>query len=717
MAASETTPKLVRFGVFEADLEGHELRKSGRKIKLQEQPFQVLALLLQRPGEIVDREHLQQAVWPDGTFVEFDRSLNTAIKKIRQALSDSAENPRFLETLPRKGYRFIAPVSCATPTPLAPAPPTRTRRTYLIAAMIGIGLAALAAALLLVNRHRPQESVGETVPFATYPGILIQPSFSPDGERVAFTWNGPAGDNFDIYVKQIGNEGPLRLTTDPALDSRPAWSPDGRLVAFIRELPDGRLGILVAPSIGGPEKTIAETRRAPTLRSNSVPAWTPDGKWLAFPDRDADNTADQTSSIYALRLDTGERRRLTHAPAGNLDLTGAFSGDGNSLLFRRMTSTASEVYLLRLSSDLRPAEEPVRLTSDGRFIGSASWARDGREILYVSLRSNTAGTVWRMPVSPGARATQITALGDHVWTLAVSGKGNRVVYARTFLNRDIWRMELSPTGRQTDPPIRLIASSVPNSSPAYSPDGKKIAFGSARSGHNELWICASDGSDPLQLTFLKRGQTGPPRWSPDGKRIFFDSSASGRFSIYVIDSDGRNLRQLTNGPADDALPSLSADGRSIYFSSKRSGRWEIWKIPVEGGEAAPVTSNGGWIAFESPDGKYLNYAKNPGAGSLWRRLAAGGPEQAVATPVLGNSLAVSPRGICFARPAAPGSSDVTGDGNVIERYSFETGQIRTIAKTPRPIHWFLSLSPDERFVLYTETGQAGSDLMLLDNFR
>jgi Tol biopolymer transport system component len=322
-----------------------------------------------------------------------------------------------------------------------------------------------------------------------------------------------------------------------------------------------------------------------------------------------------------------------------------------------------------------------------------------------------------MPVTPPSKPTQLTALGDHVWTLAVSGQGNRVVSDRTFMNRDIWRMELSPSGRQIGPPVRLIASSVPNGSPAYSPDGRKIAFGSARSGHNEMWICASDGSDSLQLTFLKRGQTGPPRWSPDGNRIFFDSNASGKSSIYVIDSDGRNLRRLTNGPADDALPSLSADGHSIYFTSRRSGRWEIWKMPVEGGEAVPVTSNGGWIAFESPDGRYLYYAKTAGVGSLRRRAAAGGPEETVAAPVLGNSLAASSRGICFARPAAPGGADVIGGGNVIELYSFRTGQIQTLATTPRPIYWFLSLSPDERFILYTETGQAGSDLMLLDNFR
>jgi len=316
-----------------------------------------------------------------------------------------------------------------------------------------------------------------------------------------------------------------------------------------------------------------------------------------------------------------------------------------------------------------------------------------------------------VPVRPLGKPRRLTAVGDGVRTLAVWGQRNRLVYERVLMDRDIWRIELKPPGGQAGPPTRLIASSFPDASPGYSPDGKRIAFASARSGHEELWICASDGSDPVQVTFLKPQQIGPPRWSPDGRRIFFDSNAGGRFDIYVVEPDGRNLRRLTNHPANHALPSLSADGHWIYFASSRSGRWEIWKMPVEGGEAAQVTSNGGWVAFESADARYLYYAKTVGVGSLWRRSAAGGPEQEVAAPVLGNSLASSQRGIYFARPPA------SGGGNVIELYSFATGQIQTVATTPRPVYWFLSVSPDQRFLLYSETAQPGSDLILVNNFR
>ena len=711
MAASDTAPKVVQFGMFEADLSAREVRKSGRKIKLQDQPFQVLALLLEHAGQVVDREQLREAVWPDGTFVEFDSSLNTAIKKIRQALGDSAENPRFVETLPRKGYRFIAPVSCAAPVVPASVPPGAFRRTRWIGVIIASGLGAVAIAWFLANRHSQPEAVVAPVPFTTYPGMETQPSFSPDGERVAFAWNGGKGLNFHIYVKQIGTEKPLQLTNSPALDSRPAWSPDGRLVAFIREFPDGRAGIFVVPGIGGPEKIVAESRRAMTMRRSFSPAWTPDNQWLAFPDQDSDNPADQTSSVYALRLGTGERRRLTQAPAGALDLTGAFSRDGRSLVFYRLQPAAAEVYVLRLSRDFQPEGQAEALTSTGTFTTSPAWTPDGREIVYVSLGVRSAGTVWRVPVRPPGKPTRLRELGDDIRTLAVSGQGNRLVFERALVDRDIWRIDVGAPPGQAGPPVRLISSSYPNGSPSYSPDGHRIAFASARSGHNELWICASDGSDPVQLTSLNGGQVGPPRWSPDGKRIFFDSNAGGKSRIYVIGEDGRNLRRLTDQAANDALPSLSADGHWIYFASSRSGQWEIWKMPAEGGEATAVTSNGGYVAFESPDGKYLYYARSLGAGSLWRRSLAGGPEREVAKPVLGNSLASTRHGIYFARPPAPGG------GNEVGEYTFATGQVRTLATTPQPVYWYLSVSPDERFLLYTGTAPLRSDLMLVNNFR
>src|SRR5215467_11819316 len=179
---SPSAQRSFRFGLFELDVARGELRKQGRVIKLQDQPFQVLDVLVRRPGEVVTREELQQAVWPADTFVEFDQGLNTAIKKIRLALGDSADNPRFVETIPRKGYRFIAPVELAPREAstglqrVTPPAPRRLRRLIWIAAAITIAIAAtLVTVALRTPLAEPPESV---VPLTTYPGWETSPSFS-----------------------------------------------------------------------------------------------------------------------------------------------------------------------------------------------------------------------------------------------------------------------------------------------------------------------------------------------------------------------------------------------------------------------------------------------------------------------------------------------------------------------------------------------------------
>jgi DNA-binding winged helix-turn-helix (wHTH) protein len=206
MSSQPTARRVVRFGLFEFDLAAGELRKQGRKIKLQDQPFQVLELLISRPGEVVTREELQKALWPADTFVEFDQGLNTAIKKIRLALGDSADNPRFIETLPRKGYRFIAPVGeRKTPDPISVSTPIPVPAVHMRGWrwLVSAGLVAVAAgcALWLLDRSgKTTVAVPVPVPLTTYPGYQMSPSFSPEG--------GPCG--ILLGRPQAGQMGHLR---------------------------------------------------------------------------------------------------------------------------------------------------------------------------------------------------------------------------------------------------------------------------------------------------------------------------------------------------------------------------------------------------------------------------------------------------------------------------------------------------------------------------
>jgi Tol biopolymer transport system component/DNA-binding winged helix-turn-helix (wHTH) protein len=413
---SATAPSTYRFGVFEADLGTGELRKRGRRVPLQDQPFQVLALLLRHPGEIVTREELQRALWPADTFVEFEHGVNTAIKKLRQALGDSADNPRFIETLPRKGYRFIAPaenlttpsvipVSAAIPGAApVPAGVVRPRRLWWLLA--GTGLVVVAAGCTAWLLNRPGRAIVPVpIPLTTYPGIQSSPSFSPEGDRVAFSWNGLKQDKFDIYIKQIGEEEPARLTKDSADDFAPAWSPDGRWIAFLRRQPGGKCGVFLIPAVGGAERKLTEVAGESWwvfLWAGPI-SWHPTGKWLVVPDR---NSAQEPYALFLVSFETGEKRKLTAPPKDvSGDAAPAVSPAGRAIAFSRMVTArqACDLYLLELSEDLRPVGEPKRLTFWQRYTDEPAWWPDGNSILFASGDPWGNRSTWQMAIRGAAR--------------------------------------------------------------------------------------------------------------------------------------------------------------------------------------------------------------------------------------------------------------------------------------------------------------------------
>lgn len=247
-----------------------------------------------------------------------------------------------------------------------------------------------------------------------------------------------------------------------------------------------------------------------------------------------------------------------------------------------------------------------------------------------------------------------------------------------------------------------------------SPDGQKIAFGSDRSGTIEIWLCDSDGSNPVQLTSMGAANTGTPRWSPDGRQIAFDSRKEGHSDIYLIDAGGGSPRRLTTEPFENNVPSWSKDGRWIYFSSDRTGTWQIWKVPAQGGPAIQVTKQGGKQPFESYDGKFLYYLKGGSSGPIWRMPVDGGEETRIlAQDVPFSYWRVLEKGICFLnQTTAPPEIDF---------FDFATHQLKRIAMVDRakgfqPAGGF-AVSRDGRWILFARIDQVDSDIMLVENFR
>jgi Tol biopolymer transport system component/DNA-binding winged helix-turn-helix (wHTH) protein len=534
MEASARLPGKVRFGVFEADLASGELRKRGRKVPLQDQPFQVLALLLRHPGEIVTREDVQHALWPADTFVEFEHGVNTAIKKLRQALGDAADNPRFIETLARKGYRFIAPV---TAPELPAAPPVRHHLPSMILVTVVLALGAAAVVIRLARKEeKSPQPLTEPVLLTGFLGTKSEPSFSPDGNSVAFAWDGPKQDNTDIYVTQIGASEPVRLTSDPAFEHAPVWSPDGRSIAFLRQLSGNRTGVFLIPAIGGTAYEITELGPGTTLQQLwARPSWHPGGRWIALSDTSSEG---EPAALFLLSVETGEKRRATSPPRNTMgDLWPAISPDGHVLVFvRALDGLRQDLYALGLSNDLRPVGDPKRLTFAKPHNRQPAWSADGRSIVYVSGESPHHPSLWRIairnPLGPAGPPEQLP-LVDANWP-AISRRG-RLVYGRRFWDFDIWRLELGGSGRRE----RLPSNSTRlEHAPQYSPDGNRIAFASDRSGSHEIWVCGADGCSPVKLTSFGGPYLSGPVWSPDGRRLAFSVWLGADEEIYLVGSEG-----------------------------------------------------------------------------------------------------------------------------------------------------------------------------------
>ena len=596
--------------------------------------------------------------------------------------------------------------------------PHRGRLGWTIA-FLAVVAAAVGTIWFARSAHTSPEPTLTVAPLTTYPGFQGEPSFSPDGNQVAFSWEGYKQDNLDIYVKLIGTSGPpLRLTTDSLPDYGPAWSPDGRYIAFLRDSQENGAVILI-PALGGPERKIGEINKGVSELPGPYLAWSPDGKSLVISDRDSTTGP---FALFLLLIETGEKRRLTSPPPTLVgDTSPAFSPDGHTLAFSRRVDFdygLGDLYTLNLvatSVEPKPAGEVKRITFENRGARSPAWTSHGREIVF----SDRLG-VWRISTSASTAPRQLSSLGGNVSTLGISRDGQRLTYVRNLFHSNLRRL-IAPIvdgDRGHGLPshgsaVTFISSTRDDSSPQYSRDGKKIAFISDRSGNPEVWSSDSDGSNALQLTSFSGPQVTTPRWSPDGSRIAFDSNAEGEYDIWVIGADGGRPQRMTTHPANDGNPSWSPDGRWIYFDSARSSQQQVWKMPANGGEPIQITRDGGFAPLVSQDGKFLYYLKGLADSDVWRMPTDG----AQGTRVLEGlsdyrNLAVVENGLMFVP---------TRNTSSLEFLNFVTGKITLLAKLDRPIALGplsgLALSPDRRSILYTEMEQAGSELMLVEKFR
>ncbi len=629
-------PVDFRIGECLVQPEVNRLVVDGAETPIEPKAMDVLLCLASEPGRVISRQELLERAW-DGSFVT-DDALTQAIVQLRRVLKDSAEEPRYIETIRKKGYRLVAEVS---PIPglmpvEAPAEPTNRAGRWSLIAAIGslLTLVALAIGGLAPSRGPDVGDGLEAVPLTTWPGIEGYASPSPDGSRVVFAAARPGSSRYDLFMKQPGSDTTIQLTHRPGHTVSPTWSPDGRYIAFARRGPD-RCEVLQIAALGGPETLLRP------CGSGSVPLmhWSPDGRSLVI------STWGERQGPYRLELFDFESRTtriLTDPPAGyNGDRFPEFHPDGRSVVFRR-TRTQAVDHLFRLYLETGELEQ---ITSEPGSFRGATWTPNGKGLVVGRQHLGTFELAW---MSANGKQIRRLPLGTQAY-FPLFGASGLLGYLTREDRSNFWQLDLEGDAGWSG----LAHSSRTDWSPMFSPDGERIAFGSDRNGAPGIWVGDRAGEQLEELLTFGGPHMTHPNWSPDGRSLVFEARTGGASQIYRLLLGSEAAERLTDSDSLNTTPSFSRDGRYVYFGSDRTGAFEVWRVDLESEPRAleQVTTGGGYMARESEDGTWLYYSTRK-PGGLSRMPVSGGPGQQVLpaqSDPLAEGWALSDEGVYFIR--------------------------------------------------------------------
>ncbi len=636
-----------RVGPWSFDSATNRLSRDDREVSLEPKVCDVLLVLAERAGETVSRAELQTLVWrSEYTSEDLPRR---AIYELRKVFEDDSRNPRFIETISRRGYRLVADVereadsANSTVTidgaadvsdeqgPVASEadvvrPGRGTIKALPLAALVLLATFWIVRSVWLSNsviRASTSTSQGNytfssatRTPLTSSPGLEVLPAISPDGSRIAFMQFDDFRDlqRGSLRILIPGAESSLQVTHREAGDAysiqSPTWSPDGTMLAFLRER-EGSHWIYQVSAVGGPERPLVDLQ---TPRSYGL-TWSPDGKSFAT----GLGVDDQPMSIYRIDTESLERVAMTQPPEAILgDHSPVWSPDGHSIAFLRSLAneTSREVHVLDVASG-----ENRSLLKTPRLIGNVDWTPDSRQ-LVMPIFTGGRYQLHRLELESEPALRPIGPMGDNARVVSVARNARRATYSSRQLDVGIWRFDrVSGEGRA----MPALSSTYFDAAFSLAADGNRVVMASTRSGSYEIWTSDLEGKEPIQLTSFEGPVVGQPRWAPDGSRIAFYAIDNDNADLWLMASDGTALRRVGDSLTDDRVPSWSMDGNSLYFASDRSGDWQIWSFDLDSDETRQVTRDGGFFAQEGADGGlYYSRWQVPG---LWRRTADGSEVQ------------------------------------------------------------------------------------------
>ena len=617
MQPTPSDPQVARFGEFVLDLHSGELAHNGTRVLLPDQLFRVLALLVRQSGTLVTREELRQELWRNDTFVDFEHGLNAAVKRLREVLGDSAASPRFIETLPRRGYRFIPTVEqepaaddglqAQTATAL-PAPAVRPRqvapRLARLAALAVVVVACVGLVWFLATRASAPNPRFTRLTWTG--GLNTDPAISPDGALVAYASDAAGASNFDIWLQAVAGGDALRITSDAADEVEPSFSPDGSRIVFSRR----DKGLYIVGPVGGEPKQILSE---PWPRT---PRFSPDGRWISywtgFPASViAGGIAGAVGSIAIMSAEGGAPREVATGLASAR--YPVWTPDGAGLLFLGEENTDEKQfdwYLIRIDGRglVKTGAVPA-IHAAGLRVGPpipSVWSDDG--VLFATNEADSSN-LWRIRIAPdtgklAGPAEPLTSGTAVERSPSVSASG-RIVFASTVANVDVWRVRVDErTGSAAGAPERVTDSAASDRLRSVSADGRTLVFVSSRTGRDEIWSKDLETRMERQLT---DGGALDATVSPNGSSVAFARPHGHSGHLALVDlRDGRPPRSLCDDC--DVAADWSPDGLAVLLGRGQPSRLLLHDL--ESGRETELASHPRWNLHQarfSPDGAWVAF--------------------------------------------------------------------------------------------------------------
>jgi Tol biopolymer transport system component/DNA-binding winged helix-turn-helix (wHTH) protein len=678
MAAQPESPARHAFGPFEVDASAGELRKNGIRLRLSGQPLQILVTLLAHSGDVVTREQLRQEIWSETTFVDFEHGLNAAMNKLRRALGDSAEHPKYIETVPGRGYRFIGALERGRLRPafqdVHPVPETpreRTFRTWWWAAATALCVAASFVLAWRIHGAESELSPWRLNRLTADSGLSDFPALSPDGKLLAYASNRSNPDGgLDLYIQQVNGGQPIRLTFDAAGNTTPDFSPDGNRIVFHSNRNGG--GIYEIPAFGGESRLLAS--------EGWNPKYSPDGSEVAYwvGAQSVSVTVPGSGAVWIVPVAGGRPQRVganftaarfpIWSPDGKhlllIGYTAAKAFDSSSIDWwlvqadgAKQVRTGAYEALARAGLKPRdPATNGGSMTSSPGIPKPGCWSAAGNSVI-VSVATGDTESLWELGVSRltgkvNGAPKRLTAGAGNDLHPACSPDG-RLAFTNIDIRKDLWSLPFNANiGEPRGPLERITQGPARRENPSLSKDGRYAVFASDQFGQSSVWM--RDLTTGRELTVASSSFAHRfPAINDSGSRIAFSVYEKGKRVVYMSTPGGTSekLCEECLEPTD-----WSRDSNSLLVFG--GNPYQINRLDLASHEQTPLLKHASYSLLYgrfSPDNEWVSFTA---------RIRPNRARLMIA-PVSGSRLIPESSWIAIADASADDSSDWSSDGKIL----------------------------------------------------